>query len=175
MLSCSVWKAAPAYVCALSATPILGLVQVCELQSWEVLDQCAWILLLLFLFCSFFLTPSLSLSLSFKGLSHLMMGEQGKSFNFLFVSVTDHERTLSLLLFWAELCMTKAIKPTGCQSSHLHFWLCVPWAMATCQPGTQVPRREHEMIPWTVMRYASPFHAAHQLFYLAISFLLCQL
>lgn len=42
---------------------------------------------------------SLSLSLSFKGLSHLMMGEQGKSFNFLFVSVTDHERTLSLLLF----------------------------------------------------------------------------
>lgn len=82
MLSCSVWKAASENACALCATTILGLVQVCELQSWQVLDcdQCAWILLLLFQFCSFSLTSSLSSSLS--GLSHLMMGEQGKSFLF---------------------------------------------------------------------------------------------
>jgi len=51
-----------------------------------------------FRFVLFFLLP-LSLSLSFKGLSHLMMGEQGKSFDFLVVSVTDHERALPLLLF----------------------------------------------------------------------------
>lgn len=89
-------------------------------------------------FFSYFLF--LFLSLSLKGLSHLMMGEQGKSFDFLFVSVTDHERVLSLLLFWTELCMTKATKPTGCQSSHLHFCLSVPWAVATCQPGTGCPR-----------------------------------
>lgn len=65
-LSCSVWEAASANVCALCAKTILGLVQVCELQSSQVLDcdQCASILLLLFQFCSFSLTSSFFLSLS---------------------------------------------------------------------------------------------------------------
>lgn len=147
MLSYSLWEAASANVCALCATTILGLVQVCELQSWQVLDcdQCAWILLLLFL-----LLPLSSLSLSLSGLSHLMMSEQGKSFHFFFVSVTDHERALSLLLFWVDLCTTKAAKLTECQSSLLHFCLCVPWAQIS--HGTQMPRREHDMIPWIVKR-----------------------
>lgn len=49
-----------------------------------------------FCFILFFLLP---LFLFSKGLSHLMMGEQGKSLDFLFVSLTDHERALYLLLF----------------------------------------------------------------------------
>lgn len=146
VLSCSVWKAAPANVCALCATTILGLVQVCELQSWWVLD---WLVCMdiaaSFSFVLFLLLP---LSLCLSGLSHLMMGEQGKSFHFFFVSVTDHERDLSLLLFWARLCIIKATKLIECQSSHLHFCLCVSWAKASCQPRTQMARREHEMISW---------------------------
>lgn len=133
MLSCSLWEAASANVCAPCATTILGLVQVCELQSWQVLDcdQCAWILLLLFQFCSFSLTSSL-LSLSLSGLSHLMMSEQGKSFHFFFVSITDHERALSLLLFWVELCITKATKLTVPVKPFAFLPLCpmssdIPW------------------------------------------------
>lgn len=33
-----------------------------------------------------------------------MMGEQGKSFTFLFVSITDHGKSFVFLL-WAGLCM----------------------------------------------------------------------
>lgn len=64
-------------------------------------------------FFSYFL--SLSLSVSLSGLSHLMMSEQGKSFHFFFVSVTDHSGALSLLHFWAGLCITKATKLIECQ------------------------------------------------------------
>lgn len=118
-------------------------------------------------FFSFVLFLLLPLSLPLSQASHTWWWVNKVSpSSFLFVSVTDHERALSLMLFWAGLCITKATKCTECQSSHLHFCLCVPWAKASCQPGTQMPRREHEMIPWTVKRYASPFHAAHNYFIL---------
>lgn len=64
--------------------------------------------------------------------------------------------------------------PLSLQDASQVICICVPWAMATCQPGTQVPRRGHKMILRTAKGYTSRCHAAHQ-FSFAISLFSCQL
>lgn len=136
-----------AFVCALCATPILDLAQVCELQSPGVLDsnQHACKLLPL-LGCSLLLTSSLSLSLSKASHTWWWVNKVSPSPSSLFQSLIM-ERALCFFsgLGFAWGAWNWAYR---CQSNHLHF----------CHSGSQCgylsawtqegESREHKMILW---------------------------
>lgn len=136
-----------AFVCALCATPILDLAQVCELQSPGVLDsnQHACKLLPL-LGCSFLLTSSLSLSLSKASHTWWWVNKVSPSPFSLFQSLIM-ERALC---FFSGLGFAWGAWNWAywCQSNHLHF----------CHSGSQCgylsawtqegESREHKMILW---------------------------
>lgn len=76
-----------------------------------------------------------------------MMGEQGKSFTFLFFSITDHGKSFVFLL-WAGLCMRclelgllVPVKPFA----FLPLWVPRGYLSAWTQEGES---REHKMILW---------------------------